>query len=57
MNKNSVLVNKIIAMGVTDSEEAAMIMDHYLKTGILTRSNKEYPAEDVFGDWFNDWND
>ena len=40
MNNNSVLVNKIIAMGVTDSDEAAKIMDHYLKTGVLTRSIK-----------------
>jgi len=40
MNKNSVLVNKLIAMGVTDSEEAAKIMAYYLKTGILTRSIK-----------------
>ena len=40
MNKNSVLVNKIIAMGVTDFDEAAMIMDYYLKTGVLTRSIK-----------------
>jgi len=37
MNKNSVLVNRIIAMGVTDFELASKMMDHYLKTGILTK--------------------
>jgi hypothetical protein len=30
---NSVLVNKLIKMGVTDPEIAHKIMDHYLKTG------------------------
>ena len=40
MNHNSVLVNKIIKMGVTDSEVAFKIMDHYLKTGILTKDIK-----------------
>jgi hypothetical protein len=30
---NSVLVNKIISMGVTDPKVAHKIMDHYLKTG------------------------
>ena len=30
---NSRLVNKIIKMGVTDSDIARKIMDHYLKTG------------------------
>ena len=33
---NSVLVNKIIAMGVTDFEVAAEMMARYLKTGILS---------------------
>ena len=32
---NSVLVNRIISMGVTDAEVARRIMDHYLKTGKL----------------------
>ena len=32
---NSVLVNKIINMGITDAEVARKIMDHYLKTGKL----------------------
>jgi hypothetical protein len=40
MNNNSVLVNKIIKMGVTDFELASKIMDHYLKTGILTKDIK-----------------
>jgi len=40
MNHNSVLVNKIIKMGVTDFELASKIMDHYLKTGILTKDIK-----------------
>ena len=30
---NSVLVNKLIKMGVTDPDKASKIMDHYLKTG------------------------
>ena len=30
---NSVLVNKLIRMGVTDPDKANKIMDHYLKTG------------------------
>ena len=30
---NSVLVNKIISMGITDAEVAHKIMAHYLKTG------------------------
>lgn len=30
---NSVLVNKLISMGVTDSEVARKIMENYLKTG------------------------
>ena len=34
------LFKKLVAMGVTDSDEAAKIMDHYLKTGVLTRSIK-----------------
>ena len=38
--KNSVLVNKIIAMGVTDSEVAHKMIAHYLKTGILTKDIK-----------------
>jgi hypothetical protein len=32
---NSVLVNKLIKMGVTDPKVAHQIMDHYLKTGKL----------------------
>jgi hypothetical protein len=32
---NSVLVNKIISMGVTDPLVAHKIMAHYLKTGKL----------------------
>jgi hypothetical protein len=40
MNHNSVLVNRIIKMGVTDSELARKMMDHYLKTGILTKDIK-----------------
>ena len=30
---NSVLVNKLIKMGVTNSDIAHKIMDHYLTTG------------------------
>ena len=40
MNNNSVLVNKLIEMGVTDSEVAYKIINHYLKTGILTKDIK-----------------
>jgi hypothetical protein len=40
MNNYSVLVNRIIKMGVTDSELAHKMMDHYLKTGILTKDIK-----------------
>ena len=34
------LFKKLVAMGVTDSEEAAKIIQHYLTTGVLTRSIK-----------------
>jgi hypothetical protein len=37
---NSVLVNRIIRMGVTDPLVAAKMLDHYLKTGILTKDVK-----------------
>lgn len=37
MNK---LFEKLVAMGVTDSDEAAMIIQHYLTTGVLTRNIK-----------------
>ena len=33
---NSVLVNKIIAMGVTDPEVAIEMMARYLRTGVLS---------------------
>ena len=33
---NSVLVNRIIKMGVTDPKVAHAMMDRYLKTGILS---------------------
>jgi hypothetical protein len=39
-NQNSVLVNRIIKMGVTDFELAQKMMDYYLKTGILTKDVK-----------------
>jgi hypothetical protein len=39
-NTNSVLVNKLIKMGVTDFEVASKMIDHYLKTGILTKDVK-----------------
>jgi len=39
-NNNSVLVNRIIKMGVTDFELAHKMIDHYLKTGILTKDIK-----------------
>ena len=37
MNNNSVLVNRIIKLGVTDFDLACKMFDHYLKTGILTK--------------------
>ena len=40
MNNNSVLVNKLIKMGITDPEIAHKIMQHYLKTGVLTKDIK-----------------
>ena len=40
MNNNSVLVNRIIEMGVTDFELAYKMIDHYIKTGILTKDIK-----------------
>jgi hypothetical protein len=40
MDNNSVLVNRIIKMGVTDSKLAHKMMDYYLKTGILTKDIK-----------------
>lgn len=40
MNNNSVLVNKMIKMGVTDFDLACKMYNHYLKTGILTKDIK-----------------
>lgn len=37
MNNNSVLVNKLIKMGVTDPVLAMKITDQYKKTGILSK--------------------
>ena len=34
------LFKKLVAMGVTDSDEAAKIIKHYKATGVLTRSIK-----------------
>jgi hypothetical protein len=39
-SNNSVLVNRIIKMGVTDFELASKMVAHYIKTGILTKDIK-----------------
>ena len=40
MSNNSVLVNRMIQMGVTDFDLACKMYNHYLKTGILTKDIK-----------------